>query len=269
MINSNFKASSKAQINIRVKNINLQRQHTKRFQLPTFLVKLWALKVGRAQSAARKGTRGGSFRTAYQEEAWRRYNKRMQEEYEEELERVERIRRMQSVFNRERNKFRGGFENWKENDPNAHQYHQQYQRNDWYWKAESTFRNQRTNHQEPPKQSTRVYPLSHHYSVLGLSRYFGHQIFSSWCANYSILNMSIELSAGFLCSIGPGQLHTQKLRLRFLCVDSYSLYIQKAFREKAMEFHPDQNQVNKDVAEAKFKEVLLSYEAIKEERKDK
>lgn len=82
----------------------------------------------------------------------------------------ERIRRMQSVFNRERNKFRGGFENWKENDPNAHQYHQQYQRNDWYWKAESTFRNQRTNnHQEPPKQ-TRVYPLSHHYSVLGLSR---------------------------------------------------------------------------------------------------
>lgn len=33
MINSNFKASSKAQINIRVKNINLQRQHTKRFQV--------------------------------------------------------------------------------------------------------------------------------------------------------------------------------------------------------------------------------------------
>lgn len=57
-------------------------------QAPNFLVKFWSLKVGRAQSAARKGTRGGSFRTAYQEEAWRRYNKRMQEEYEEELERV-------------------------------------------------------------------------------------------------------------------------------------------------------------------------------------
>lgn len=179
--------------------------------------------VGRAQSA-RKGARGGSFRTAYQEEAWRRYNKRMQEEYEEELERVERIRRMQSVFNRERNKFRGGFENWKENDPNAHQYHQQYQRNDWYWKTESTFRNQRTNHQEHPKQ-TRVYPLSHHYSVLGLSR--------SRATPYT------------------------------------EAEIKKAFREKAMEFHPDQNQDNKDVAEAKFKEVLLSYEAIKEERKEK
>ena len=29
-----------------------------------------------------------SFRTAFQEEAWKRYNKRLQEEYEEEMERV-------------------------------------------------------------------------------------------------------------------------------------------------------------------------------------
>ncbi|CAN8307925.1 unnamed protein product [Cochlearia groenlandica] len=175
--------------------------------------------------SARKGNGGGSFRTAFQEDAWRRYNKRMQEEYEEELERVERIRRMQSVFNRERNKFRRGFENWKENDPSAHQYHQQFQRNDWYWKTESTFRNQRTNNsQEPSPKQSRVYPLSHHYSVLGLSR--------SRAAPYT------------------------------------EAEIKKAFREKALEFHPDQNQNNKDVAEAKFKEVLLSYEAIKEERKD-
>ncbi|CAE6127007.1 unnamed protein product [Arabidopsis lyrata] len=179
--------------------------------------------VARSQSA-RKGAKGGSFRTAYQEEAWRRYNKRMQEEYEDELERVERIRRMQSVFNRERNKFRRGYENWKENDPGAQQYHQQFQRHDWYWKTESSHRNQRTNHQEPPDQR-RVYPLSHHYSVLGLSR--------SRATPYT------------------------------------EAEIKKAFREKALEFHPDQNQDNKVVAEAKFKEVLLSYEAIKEERKEK
>ncbi|CAB77949.1 hypothetical protein [Arabidopsis thaliana] len=111
----------------------------------------------------------GTFRTSFQEEAWRRYNKRMQEEYEDELERVARIRRMQSVFNRERNKFRRGYENWTENDPGAQQYHQQFQRHDWYWKTESSHRNQRTNHQEPSDQR-RVYPLSHHYSVLGLSR---------------------------------------------------------------------------------------------------
>ncbi|XP_010438651.1 PREDICTED: dnaJ homolog subfamily C member 7 homolog isoform X1 [Camelina sativa] len=177
----------------------------------------------RSQSAW-KATKGGSFRTAYQEEAWRRYNKRMKEEYEDEMERVERIRRMQSVFNRERSKFRRGYENWRETDPGAQQYHQQFQRNDWYWKTESSQRNQRTNHQEPPNQR-RVYPLSHHYSVLGLSR--------SRATPYT------------------------------------EAEIKKAFREKAMEFHPDQNQNNKVVAEAKFKEVLLSYEAIKEERKER
>ncbi|KAG0467830.1 hypothetical protein HPP92_017158 [Vanilla planifolia] len=36
--------------------------------------------------------------------------------------------------------------------------------------------------------------------------------------------------------------------------------IKIAFRTKAMECHPDQNQHNKEVAEAKFKEVLKSYE---------
>ncbi|KAG8081393.1 hypothetical protein GUJ93_ZPchr0007g5552 [Zizania palustris] len=42
--------------------------------------------------------------------------------------------------------------------------------------------------------------------------------------------------------------------------------IKNAFRRKAMEYHPDQNQHNKEVAEAKFKEVMDSYEAIKLER---
>ncbi|KAF3772556.1 Chaperone protein [Nymphaea thermarum] len=42
-----------------------------------------------------------------------------------------------------------------------------------------------------------------------------------------------------------------------------------AFREKAKEYHPDQNQNNKEAAEEKFKEVLTSYEAIKLERKNK
>ncbi|KAG9440666.1 hypothetical protein H6P81_020831 [Aristolochia fimbriata] len=43
--------------------------------------------------------------------------------------------------------------------------------------------------------------------------------------------------------------------------------IKTAFRTKAMEFHPDQNQGNEETAEAKFKEVVASYEAIKQERK--
>lgn len=44
--------------------------------------------------------------------------------------------------------------------------------------------------------------------------------------------------------------------------------IKSAFRAKALEYHPDQNQDNKEAAEAKFKEIMASYEAIKEERKN-
>ncbi|KAG8098017.1 hypothetical protein GUJ93_ZPchr0013g35560 [Zizania palustris] len=44
--------------------------------------------------------------------------------------------------------------------------------------------------------------------------------------------------------------------------------VKNAFRTKAMEVHPDQNQDNREAAEEKFKEVVKSYEAIKLERKD-
>ncbi|XP_052189476.1 uncharacterized protein LOC127799467 isoform X2 [Diospyros lotus] len=168
-----------------------------------------------------KGATSGSFRSSFQEEAWKRYNRRMQEEYEEEMERVERIRRMQSVFNRERNKYKRSYESWRENGPGA--YHQHFQREDWYWKTDTSYRDRRTNFRETPRANA-SYPLSHHYSVLGLDR---------------------------------------------LRTAPYSdNEIKNAFRAKAKEFHPDQNQENKELAEAKFKEVMTSYEAIKTERKN-
>ncbi|THF98134.1 hypothetical protein TEA_004138 [Camellia sinensis var. sinensis] len=111
-----------------------------------------------------KGSTGGSFRSSFQEEAWKRYNRRMQEE------------------------------------------------------------DSRTNFRETP-QGTAHNPLSHHYSVLGLDR-----------------------------------LRTKPYT---------DVEIKTAFRTKAKEFHPDQNQDNKELAEAKFKEVMSSYEAIKMERKNK
>ena len=74
---------------------------------------------------------------------------------------------MQSVFNRERNKYKRGYESWKENGPGA--YHQNFQRDDWYWKAETSYRDQRTNYRQPQRDSA-SYPLSHHYLVLGLDR---------------------------------------------------------------------------------------------------
>ncbi|XVF36473.1 hypothetical protein REPUB_Repub19eG0061500 [Reevesia pubescens] len=174
-----------------------------------------------ALARSQSSQRGGSFRTSFQGEAWRRYNRRMQEEYEEEMERVERIRRMQSVFNRERNKYKRSYESWRENGPGA--YHQHFQRDDWYWKADASYRDQRTNYR-PPQRDSASYPLSHHYSVLGLDR----------------------------------------ARSKPYTEDE----IKTAFRVKAKQFHPDQNQDNKELAEAKFKEVMTSYEAIKQERKN-
>ncbi|XP_065881605.1 uncharacterized protein [Euphorbia lathyris] len=179
----------------------------------------WFYTQLRSQSS-RKGGSGGSFRSTFQEEAWKKYNRRMQEEYEEEMERVERIRRMQSVFNRERNKYKRTYESWRENG--SGEYHQHFQRDDWYWKTDTSFRDQRTNFRAPRESAS--YPLSHHYSVLGLDR--------SRKAPYT------------------------------------EAEIKKAFRVKAKEFHPDQNQDNKEAAEVKFKEVMVSYEAIKQERKN-
>ncbi|MCH90791.1 DnaJ-like subfamily C member 7, partial [Trifolium medium] len=41
-----------------------------------------------------------------------------------------------------------------------------------------------------------------------------------------------------------------------------------AFRTKAKQYHPDQNQEDRVAAEAKFKEVMGSYEAIQQQRKN-
>ncbi|KAL7208031.1 hypothetical protein ACSBR1_029894 [Camellia fascicularis] len=122
--------------------------------------------LNRSQSSW-KGPTGSSFRSSFQGEARKRHNRRMQEEYEEEMERVERIKRMQSVFNRERNKNKRSYESWRESGPGV--YHQHFQREDWYWKTDTSYRDQRTNFRGTPRDRAN-YAYSHHYSVLGLDR---------------------------------------------------------------------------------------------------
>lgn len=168
------------------------------------------------------GATGGSSRSSFKDEARRRYARRLKKEYEEELERVERIRRMQSIFNRERNKHRRGYERWREDTSAEYHFYNHFHRDDWYWKTDTTYgswSNYRETHQTPAN-----YSLSHHYAVLGLSR--------SRTTPYT------------------------------------DDEIKTAFRSKAKQYHPDQHQENKEVAEARFKEVMTSYEAIKSERKN-
>ncbi|GAU26934.1 hypothetical protein TSUD_06050 [Trifolium subterraneum] len=137
---------------------------------------------------------------------------------------AERIRRMQNVFNKERDKYRRNYENWKENGSGT--YHQHLQRDDWYWKAEQTFRHQWNHYRDTPRENGSINnsSLSHHYSVLGLDR--------SRTTPYT------------------------------------DAEIKTAFRTKAKQYHPDQNQEDRVAAEAKFKEVMGSYEAIQQQRKN-
>ncbi|TVU40946.1 hypothetical protein EJB05_14432 [Eragrostis curvula] len=152
-------------------------------------------------------------------EAWEQYYQRMRERNVDQRERVERIRRMQDEFKRERSKCRD-YRTWESHNPN---YYQHNQRDDWYWDAQAFYANRRTKFRSMPRE-TMSYAMSHHYSILGLDR-----------------SRSEPFS---------------------------DAEIKNAFRKKAMEYHPDQNQNNKEVAEAKFKEVMDSYEAIKSERQN-
>ncbi|KAG8377435.1 hypothetical protein BUALT_Bualt08G0032600 [Buddleja alternifolia] len=205
--------------------------------------------LSRSQSSWKDGR---SFRSSFQEEAWKRYNRRMKEEYEEEMERVERIRRMQSVFNRERNKFKRTYESWQEHGPGA--YHQHYQRNDWYWKADTSFRDHSGNFGETPRARTSSTPLSHHYSVLGLDSV------ESFSPPNNVQKGLVDSLTSFVMKRAD--------RIRCRTKPYTDDEIKSAFRTKAKQFHPDQNQDNKVLAEAKFKEVMVSYEAIKSERKN-
>ncbi|XP_072986068.1 uncharacterized protein [Typha latifolia] len=170
----------------------------------------------RSESYSSRG--GATCSSNRRHQAWSRCNCRVQEEYDYEMERVEHIKRMQSVFNRERSKSKKSYGTWKDHGPGAYQH---FPREDLYWKTEEYYKDQRTNFRSSFNENANCV-MSYHYSVLGLDR------------SRSVPYSDAEIKA--------------------------------AFRTKAMEYHPDQNQKNKKAAEAKFKEVMVSYEAIKLER---
>ncbi|OEL21441.1 hypothetical protein BAE44_0017542 [Dichanthelium oligosanthes] len=153
----------------------------------------------------------------------------------------QRIRHMQSVFNRERNKFRRGYESWRENGPpGGYNY---IPRDDWYWQTD-TSHSEHKNRRTYTPAGPRIYPMSHHYAVLGLDR----SLFKSLPV-YFCLSVNLVMAWSRATPYTDAEVKT-------------------AFRTKAMEVHPDQNQDDREAAEERFKEVVKSYEAIKLERKN-
>ncbi|KAH9313872.1 hypothetical protein KI387_022499, partial [Taxus chinensis] len=130
---------------------------------------------------ATRGASGSQQRNHTGEESWNKYNQRQreawseyqqrnqkaQEKYEEDMERVERIRRMQGVFNRERNKYKRSYEQWHENPSDAYQ-QQNFQRDDWYWKTDKSYQDRKENERKERMRTSGNYTLEHHYEVLGL-----------------------------------------------------------------------------------------------------
>ena len=47
-----------------------------------------------------------------------------------------------------------------------------------------------------------------------------------------------------------------------LGISKESLKIKKAYRKLALRYHPDRNQINKEAAEAKFKDITRAYENL-------
>lgn len=137
----------------------------------------------------------------------------------EEVERLERMRRMAEAFHRERAHYSHSYEKWQEaredsGDP------QPGARDDWSWTKSDweKWRNADRGRYQA-SQHPRRSPYAQYYRTLGLDE--------SRAGTYSEAD------------------------------------IKAAYRAKAMEYHPDRNQHRKEFAEAKFREVVAAYEALK------
>lgn len=95
---------------------------------------------------------------------------------------------MQNVFNRQRSKYKKPYEAWRENGPGAYQH---FQRDDWYWKTDTSYKDRRTNPGSTPGGHGK-FLLSHHYSVLGLDRYADGLYACLFCCDVPVISKLVE-----------------------------------------------------------------------------
>lgn len=137
----------------------------------------------------------------------------------EEVERLERMRRMAEAFHRERAHYTRSYERWQEATQNPEE-EQTSTRDDWSWTKSDweTWKNADRGRHGTSQRSWGS-PNAKYYRTLGLDE--------SKAGTYSQAD------------------------------------IKAAYRAKAMEYHPDRNQNRREYAEAKFREVVAAYEALK------
>ncbi|KAL3684944.1 hypothetical protein R1sor_002966 [Riccia sorocarpa] len=151
--------------------------------------------------------------------------------WEEHVEEMERLRRRQEAFERERMRTKRNYESWHERHGDKWEW--RWHGNRWEWQGEAERRHaaegrdewwrdkygKKTGSQAGSQATPSPLSKAQHYAALGLD-------------------------------VTRSKPYTQA-------------EIKAAFRAKAMEFHPDQNQGNEEAAEEKFRHVMEAYSALR------
>ncbi|KAL2653149.1 hypothetical protein R1flu_021277 [Riccia fluitans] len=151
--------------------------------------------------------------------------------WEEHVEEMERLRRRQEAFERERMRTKRNYESWQERHGDKWEW--RWHGNRWEWQGEAERRRAAEGRDE------------------------------WWRDKYGQKSESRTRSAAGPSPLSKGQYYAA-LGLDVTRSPPYTeAEIKAAFRAKAMEFHPDQNQGNEEAAEEKFRHVMEAYNALR------
>ncbi|CAM6008345.1 unnamed protein product [Sphagnum balticum] len=186
--------------------------------------------LGAAAASGGFGSSGPNQRTGgsqqYSRQTSAQESQQQWQAHIQELQRRERIRRMQEAFARERGTYTKTYDAWRERHGDTWEW--RWEGNRWEWKGEEQ-RRQAEEEQEWKRNEERKNSSS--YDLLKRARVAHH---------FSVLGLDASRP----------QPYTET-------------EIKAAFRTKALEYHPDQNQGNKQVAEVKFRQLLESYHTLR------
>ncbi|BBM99078.1 hypothetical protein MPTK1_1g18520 [Marchantia polymorpha subsp. ruderalis] len=151
--------------------------------------------------------------------------------WEQHLREMERIRRVQQAFENERRRYRKDYDYdpWHETQGRTQTWEWRWEGNRWVWQR---------HHEQRWNEGDRRWEDEG----------------SQWYRNQTDPHPALKSS----------RQHYKVLGLDPSRTPPYSdAEIKAAFRAKALEFHPDRNQTNKEEAEEKFRQVMDAYNALR------